>query len=107
MAAVNCSNVKQREHKPPKLKNESRKRKGLTPLFSYWTLELSDKQEKGLHLGGTHASPRVHLRRGHIRRLESGKHIWVNAHVVGNKENGMVHKDYRLKAPSHATTQTA
>jgi hypothetical protein len=45
--------------------------------------------------GGTHASPRVHLRRGHIRRLP-GKNIWVNATIVGNSDLGVVIKDYSV-----------
>lgn len=47
--------------------------------------------------GGSHRSPREHLRRGHIRRLETGA-IWVNAHVVGSrKAGGKITKDYRIK----------
>ena len=46
---------------------------------------------------GTHESPRQHLRRGHIRRLESGN-IWVNACVVGNSEKGVIKKSYNVAA---------
>lgn len=45
-----------------------------------------------------HRSPREHLRRGHIRRLQSGSKTWVNATVVSaNKGAGVVSKDYRLR----------
>jgi hypothetical protein len=48
-------------------------------------------------------SPREHLRRGHIRRLQSGARIWVNAAVV-NAGKGLrgVSKDYAVRAPSNA-----
>ena len=45
--------------------------------------------------GGSHTSPRQHLRRGHIRRLDSGN-IWVNSCVVGSAEKGRIDKSYRV-----------
>lgn len=47
------------------------------------------------HKGGTHASPRVHLRRGHWRRTKKAT-IWVKAAVVGEKSKGMIIKDYMV-----------
>lgn len=45
--------------------------------------------------GGLHRSPREHLRRGHIRRLSSGKCVWVNATIVAaGKDSGRVFKHY-------------
>lgn len=41
------------------------------------------------------SGPRVHLRRGHIRRLKT-KNTWVNACIVGNKSLGVVIKDYEV-----------
>lgn len=97
IAALNCSNVSAaRESAPSRLSNERRKKKGKQPFFTYHTL-LVDQHERqsSEYKGGNHASPRVHLRRGHIRRLPD-KNVWVNATVVGNKSAGMVHKDYQL-----------
>ena len=45
---------------------------------------------------GTHASPVMHLRMGHIRRLPTGN-IWVNACIVGKPENGVLDKSYKIK----------
>ncbi len=52
---------------------------------------------KFVNFGGTHASPRLHLRRGHPRQYAPGKYCWVQPCVVGNKAAGMVHKDYAIK----------
>lgn len=97
LMALNCSNIKREAHSAPKFINLQRQKKGKTPIYSYWTLHLpnadSPKSEGG---GETHSSPRVHLRRGHIRQFSIGRYTWVEAHVVGDKEKGMVCKDYAL-----------
>jgi len=98
LSALNCSNVKRVEHKPePKLQN-ARQKRGKQPLFSHWTLELSIPKtapENEKH-NGTHASPRVHLRRGHPRQYAPEKWTWVQPCVVGNGR-GIVTKDYAAK----------
>lgn len=43
------------------------------------------------------ASPREHLRRGHIRRLEDGRKFWINAAVVAAGNGGKIHKDYGIR----------
>jgi hypothetical protein len=47
-------------------------------------------------LGGTHAPPRWHLRRAHVRHLKNGKVVPVRSCEVGTAERGGVVKDYRL-----------
>lgn len=98
LSALNCSNVKRIESKPPEKLNKKRKEIGKKPIFSTWTLHIDlDHPANIQHRGtGTHASPRVHLRRGHIRRYKNGKFIWIQALVVGNKKLGLVHKDYAV-----------
>jgi len=96
LMALNCTNVSRVEHVAPKILNAERKKKGKQPIFSYWTLHLPNESGSSAELGGTHASPRLHLRRGHIRQYAPGKHTWVQACVVGSKELGMVTKDYRV-----------
>ena len=92
--AINCTNVVRREHTPAVALQKARQKKGKAPLFSFWTLELTGRGEDGQVLGGTHASPRVHLVRGHPREYAVGKWTWVQAHARGNPVSGMVHKDY-------------
>jgi hypothetical protein len=94
LSALNCTNIKRVEHKPDTKLQKARATRGKAPLFSYWTLQLDGKSERAEDQGGTHASPRVHLRRGHPRQYVPGKWTWVQAHAVGNKAAGMVHKDY-------------
>ncbi len=94
---LNCSNVVYLDIAPSRLK-QGRIKKGKTPLFTYKTLHIKTgmRDEQKNHAGGTHASPRVHLRRGHIRTLASGKTTWVQPCVVGDKSKGIVHKDYSV-----------
>lgn len=95
VAAMNCQNVGRQEHKPDAALQKARAKRGKQPLFSYWTLELNGRDGGAAQsFGGTHASPRVHLRRGHPRQYAPGKWTWVQPHAVGNRELGMVHKDY-------------
>ena len=99
LSALNCTNVRRIEHKPDAKLQKARAKRGKQPLFSYWTLELDlSRPESSESLGGTHASPRLHLRRGHPRQYAPGKYTWVQPCVVGNKAAGMVHKDYRVNA---------
>ena len=96
--ALNCVNTKRVEHPAPKFMNQKRTAKGKQPLFSFWTLHLPGLSAiNGPALAGTHASPRLHLRRGHIRQYAPGKYTWVDACVVGNKQAGMVAKDYAIE----------
>lgn len=93
-----CSNVITIENTPSKLK-KSRVKNGKTPLFTYKTLHIkTEERTKNKHSsGGTHATPRVHLRRGHIRKLSESKWTWVSPCVVGDPVKGTVKKDYALK----------
>lgn len=97
-----CSNVKRVEHKPSEKQNIKRAKKGKLPRFSYWTLhiEVDSDTEGGGQAGGSrrHAPPRLHVRRGHIRRLSDGRRVWVRAALVGDKSRGAVVKDYRVTA---------
>lgn len=97
LQALNCKNIVKKENKPDEKLQKARAKRGKKPLFSYWTLELTDsKSEQGQSLGGSHVSPRLHLRRGHPRQFKPGEWTWVQPCVVGNKKLGMVHKDYKF-----------
>lgn len=70
---------------------------GKSPLFVYKTLVIGKKKRKSAHLGGTHASPRSHLRRGYYRTSKTGKRHWVQPCMVKGETPGFVHKDYLVE----------
>ena len=84
--------------------NRKRKAKGKPPvLFDWHTVEIGPKAVKAEPQGGTHASPRLHDRRGHWRTCANGKQVWVKACKVGDAAKGVVFKDYRLAEASPLT----
>ncbi|MNC48955.1 hypothetical protein D3C75_981010 [compost metagenome] len=98
MAALSCSNSTAADATPPNpALNAKRRKAGKTPFFTYKVLTITTNGSASSKEGqcGTHGSPRVHLRRGHIRRLPE-KTVWVNACVVGDKSKGLVQKDYKM-----------
>jgi hypothetical protein len=96
-AVIACSNVRVVDVPAPEALNKKRIKNGRLPILSHKVLHLvaPTTYSKTDHQGGTHNSPRVHLRRGHIRRLPSGVNIWVQQCVVGSK-HGIVTKDYAV-----------
>jgi len=77
--------------------NRKRASKGKSPIaFDWRTVEIGPKQVKNEPQGGTHASPRLHDRRGHWRTCKGGRKVWVKACKVGDASKGVVFKDYRL-----------
>ena len=100
-----CSNVFLVDNPPPKFINAKRAEKGKVPFFSFKTLHIQTerREAKGAISTGTHASPRLHLRRGHIRRLppDGVRRIWIVATLVGDKKKGLALHDYKVKGSSH------
>lgn len=70
--------------------------KGKAPLFSWHTVKIEPPKPKQEPQCGTHASPRLHDRRGHLRRLKNGKTCWVRACKVGDASKGVIFKDYEV-----------
>lgn len=98
--ATSCSNVLiDTVHQVDSKTANSRAKKGKLPLYEYKTLylDLPNESTKSTPQGGTHSSPRQHLRRGHVRRLASGKKIWVQPCVVGAASNGVIDKAYAIR----------
>jgi hypothetical protein len=98
---LSCVNVQMETLSAPRFINAKRLAKSKVPFFEFKVLTL-DLDEKAKSLSpnpkGTHSSPRVHLRRGHIRRLPD-RSIFVRAAVVGDKGRGAVMKEYAIKPP--------
>jgi hypothetical protein len=64
------------------------------------TIDLDRARAKHVALGGTHASPRWHIRRGHWRQLADGRRIFIRQCQIGGPARGGVVKDYIVKGPS-------
>lgn len=76
--------------------HEKRIRQGKFPLYDWKTITIEPPKPKLESLGGTHASPRKHERRGHFRRTKKGQ-VWVKNCTVGNASKGTVFHDYQFK----------
>lgn len=82
---------------PNTFTNRRKIAQGKRPSFDWRTVYIEPKKQKSNGLGGTHASPRLHDRRGHLRRLQSGKNVWVKPHKVGDASKGVVFHDYVIQ----------
>lgn len=99
--ALACSNVGTETIPAARALNRCRVQSGKPKLFDYKVLTLGNVGERGDghgEGGSDRRSPRSHLRRGHIRNLQSGKRTWVNAAFIRGSGDGFVHKDYRVEA---------
>jgi len=99
LEALTCRNVYTQSLDPvDESKNRKRIAKGKMPLYETKILvvDSTPKEIDTEWKGGTHASPRQHLRRGHIRRYSWGN-IWINNTLVGKATNGIVEKSYVVK----------
>jgi hypothetical protein len=100
--ALTCSNVGITTIQKVKTGvNERRVRDGKLPLYEVKALEIIATGREGrkeVMYGNVHegrSGPRQHLRRGHIRRLEDGKKVWVSSCVVGDR--GRIDKTYSVR----------
>lgn len=92
--ALACKNVSIKHREAPARLNAQRVKAGKPPLHGFHVLELAGEAFGGDARGGHHASPRSHLRRGHIRRLGADRVTWVNQSMVRGR--GFVDKVYAL-----------
>lgn len=87
-------------HKPQMRDSFTNRRKiaqGKTPTYDWTTVYIEPSVLRSASCGGTHASPRLHDRRGHLRRLRSGRNVWVKPCKVGDASKGAVWHDYAIK----------
>lgn len=82
----------------PTFTNRRKIAQGKLPTYDWLTVKIGPRCEKQASKGGTHASPRLHDRRGHIRRLQTGKNVWVKQCKVGDASIGTVFHDYQIQA---------
>lgn len=103
LAAINCANVGTRQITAPTMLNKKRVSKGKVPFYGYSVLDLAPASSgAGGTLTGSHAAPRTHLRRGHLRRLGDkfgNKVLWINATVVNPTAGALGAPVYKVKPP--------
>lgn len=62
------------------------------------TIDPARLQAASADQGGTHASPRWHIRRGHWRQMGDGRRVFVRQCEVGDPTHGGIVKDYAVEA---------
>jgi hypothetical protein len=82
--ALATAGVKRTVSRAPRLINEQRVRKGKPriPTVTHIDFAAYAAARDAARTRGTHASPITHLRRGHIRRLDDGRRVWVKDCMV-------------------------
>lgn len=103
---INCKNIEIKEINPDSKHQKARIRKGKPPLISYKTLRIKQSNRLNRYNGAGVNQNRIHLCRGHFKNYTKekplmGKHTglyWWEPCVRGNKEKGMVVKDYEIQA---------
>lgn len=84
---TSCANVHIETSAAPTRLNQKREKAGKTPFFPVNFLTVGETGYVARKLGcaqagSTHASPRTHLRRGHVRQLDDQRSVWIEATVV-------------------------
>lgn len=77
--------------------NRRKAEEGKPPSYSWRTVVVPSMLRARAMNGGTHASPRLHERRGHWRTIADGRKVWVRDCLVGDPDLGVVEKDYLLR----------
>ena len=98
LEALSCTNIEQSIYQQASPKNAQRIKSHKAPIYEtrFLTLKTNKKESSRLGSSVSHKSPKQHLRRGHIRRVEKGN-IWVNSCVVGDASNGVIDKQYKVE----------
>ena len=100
LSALACSNVTADivERIDPKV-NARRIRAGKLPLWETRVLTVLCPRHAIARTAsaGDRASPRQHLRRGHVRHLADGRRIWIQPALVGDPANGRIRKFYQVR----------
>lgn len=94
-------------------RNAKKRIKGKCQLFEWKTVELKTNPlpKEYVPLGGTHASPKPHDRRGHQRRYKNGKVVYVKSTTINKHKietDGFIQHDYKIQTskPKKGLIQT-
>lgn len=108
LTCLNARNVTTLTLPPPEKLNKKRIRNGRIPFFTYHVLDifLAPEMRKSLRVDPDSArrtivskltTTALHTVRGHFKRRKTGL-FWWSPFVRGHKENGVVEKDYNVRA---------
>ncbi len=99
---IECNNIGVETVPAPKPEPGQKlgKRKRELLQFEYRVLTIKGRKTYDDKGDGSHRSPRLHLRRGHIRKFPSGKKTWISSCAVGTGKRGVIQKDYSVEVPS-------
>lgn len=104
---LSCKNIRAVNVQIDDRLQAARRRRGKLPLISYKILELAPISDRSFH-GDPKGlwTTRIHLCRGHFSNYGNGNGLlfgkyagrfWFESHVRGNKDDGIVIKDYLVK----------
>lgn len=106
LAFMNCKNAILESIEPNAHENKRRAKHGKLPLMRYHVLKIKPfgQRSDSEGQGGSHASPALHIRRGHFATYTDaaplfGKYVgtyWKDQMLVGKKSNRVVVKDYEM-----------
>lgn len=99
LVCLAAKGIKLEQATPSRVINKLRKAKGKPPQAEHHIVVIDPerilREPRNEH--GTHASPRMHWRRGHIRTLADGRKVQVHACIVGDPKAGWVTHDYEVR----------
>jgi hypothetical protein len=106
LGLINTKNVEMLAHEPPEKVNRKRIKSGKHPYTRFYTLKINPINKHKIAETNFHENQglmSLHLCRGHFKNYDEkplfGKYrgtYWWSPIVRGNKENGVIVKDYEL-----------
>lgn len=99
---LSLHNVRTKEIRADVKLEKSRRIRGKAPLPPYHVLDVNGDVWDSPKGGGGAGNDgyRSHLRRGHIRRLDETRRVWVSSCFVQGRKEGFADKDYRVVTPT-------
>jgi hypothetical protein len=95
--SLRCRDVVVNECGPSPAVKRKREKRGLQPIFEYKRITIKPELRAIYEAASeefARNSPRLHFRRGHVRRLPQGRETYVSPCWAGNANAGVIAKDY-------------
>lgn len=92
---LSLHNVRTERVDAPSKLNKKREARGSEPLMKYHVLRVNGELWDGPPRSSRDSDGcRSHMRRGHIRRLDEHRRVWVSSCFVRGRKDGFVDKEY-------------